>query len=913
LVASDQAGYSPNQLTNVVYASFRSHRKDRCAIFANADEIGPLLRTSRLDASPLEPRENARWTGTPVGLRRRWKRTVIGDYTDWFCWYMAWQRFNAFHLLVLVKPVSRMITDEDRGFLDGLLARLSFGSSAVFRIIVVEERRFHPLIERWLDGPTPTPAAVVRPEDHEAATAFGHDQAKQQAVLATLFGRTLSHAALKLAVGRTLSATLGTNWDRVVASMERARLIERRHTWFRRLSDDGTRAVECIRLPESAPEGPRFRERAFQYEGKREHLRVDETWLEREIETLLAERGSFTLPELYDRVRNAIHRMLASEQEAPPRFIRDFADPERDPRHPKQVALPRESDLRSAVERLVAQERLRTLRWVRETGRPVAVYYRRETPPRLDAHHACGQCALYVSLRRRCELWWTIARSIGARDPRWQKDGEHPLSPFELHRMTNSWRVGPRSSACVRFIDKKRDHTAKTPPERCEICGEHLDTPSERRRTACPNCGTAYFADGKKKRIRVATAYRHEFRRNYRELTGRDPQPDLERIKGQQADSLSVQMERIMYEAHRNETVEGPKTVVFFPGDVLTVEDGTAILPKRRRTDAIPLEKAVVIDQGGLDPAQRESLESLGVVVKTLPMTGIPQSVAAPAPTYDVRESVEKLVGEESEIVRAFAVAMDWSAAIATRRLVALQTSCPPNVLAAPMNGQIRLAEQSRFVVEQRGPLNTEAQIMKTYWKCFDWVLKLADARFGPRKKSRFVREYVTSPAARARGYSAIDAAINYLHQRRLFKCRQAGSGVGLGPYPGEGFLHRSHGRNGGIGLLLDLSDPFKFGDRERLAEAVKNTDINWRDFYVSSDRHGTNFYYPQPRAIDALETIGAQADALQVSYEGRTMPLEDAYRTVLGNLVRALREGTTDSFEPFVFGNERDARVLDV
>jgi hypothetical protein len=42
---------------------------------------------------------------------------------------MKWQRFNAFQLLVLVRPIRRMIEDEKRGFIDGLLTRL-VGSQA---------------------------------------------------------------------------------------------------------------------------------------------------------------------------------------------------------------------------------------------------------------------------------------------------------------------------------------------------------------------------------------------------------------------------------------------------------------------------------------------------------------------------------------------------------------------------------------------------------------------------------------------------------------------------------------------------------------------------------------------------------------------------------------------------------------
>jgi hypothetical protein len=57
-------------------------------------------------------------------LKRKWKRIIIGDYLDWFSWYMRWQRFNAFHTVVFFHPISRMAKDENRGYMDGLLTRL---------------------------------------------------------------------------------------------------------------------------------------------------------------------------------------------------------------------------------------------------------------------------------------------------------------------------------------------------------------------------------------------------------------------------------------------------------------------------------------------------------------------------------------------------------------------------------------------------------------------------------------------------------------------------------------------------------------------------------------------------------------------------------------------------------------------
>jgi hypothetical protein len=202
---------------------------------------------------------------------------------------------------------------------------------------------------------------------------------------------------------------------------------------------------------------------------------------------------------------------------------------------------------------------------------------------------------------------------------------------------------------------------------------------------------------------------------------------------------------------------------------------------------------------------------------------------------------------------------------------------------------------QGKFLVN-------EAMIMKEYWACYFLALNTRFQRFGPRKKARFVREFVTNPVGRARGYTAMDAAINYLHQRRLFKARSANIELGLDGNPGEGFLHRKRWNPESLGLILDLIDPFKFADRERLLEAVLDVSVNWRDFYSSTDRHGVRFYYPKEEAVGVLEALGEAADKTSVSYQGAQITLADAYQNTVSMLIRNLQAGTQMSFTPFVF-----------
>jgi hypothetical protein len=102
--------------------------------------------------------------------------------------------------------------------------------------------------------------------------------------------------------------------------------------------------------------------------------------------------------------------------------------------------------------------------------------------------------------------------------------------------------------------------------------------------------------------------------------------------------------------------------------------------------------------------------------------------------------------------------------------------------------------------------------------------------------------------------------------------------------------------------FILDLIDPFKFADREKLLEAVSVYRINWRDFYSSTDRHGMRFYYPKPEAIGTLEAIGEEADRMDIEHAGKKLSLMDAYRTMLSDLIENLGTDKPHSFTPFEY-----------
>ncbi|MDA4112502.1 MAG: hypothetical protein OK474_00445 [Thaumarchaeota archaeon] len=865
----------------IIYDSFRSYKNDRCAIFMHHDETGSFLASSGIDAEYLDPNTNVHWQGVQTGLKRKWKRIIIGDYLDWFSWYMKWQRFNAFHTVVLFRPISRMAHEENRGYMDGLLTRL-LNKPSLYRVIVIEEASLWPIVKQWMGGDTSISTTLV--------SNFGREEVRE-AILSTLYGTRLSHTDLAVAMGRTLSAKLNPEWRPILQRTEISSLIRRRNN-FRVLTEDGMKMVQSlsnvsIKLVE--PE-PRYDDAIFQLSRKREHLRGDDAWIEEQILHLVEDRGWFTIAVLYDYIRPQFETILRSST-LPPRAI--MAQLNRTPDDPPMVNLPSKAVLRRVAERMVEEQRLARSKWFKEVGRP-SVGYHKIGFSAFDQYHRCGQCAFYAPLRRRCRLWWLLDRAFGPGDRRWSKEGLHPLSPFEFYKMRNSWRISPHSSACARFTDKKKDHSRKEVPEVCEICNEALPE-SKSILIVCRNCRTLYITV--KRHVRVFTAYEHKFEWNYREIAGRDSTSDVTRLEEERQASPARAMEQIYYDAHRptSDGEDQPRTLMLYPGDRMLVKDGVLYIFKRRNVEAVPVAGTTLVDNDVIGGEQLKSLEDAGATIRKL--SGPKPPPEDQKPRFDTSPMVERAVVERPEFARGFALAMARSAIHATERIVALPST--------PAEAQHLIREQRRLFerLEQSGPngfLTSEALIMKQYWRCFNLPLRSVFERFGPRKRSRFVRESVTAPSGRARGYSAVDAAINYLHQRRLSKCRQANMRLGLDYNPGEGFLHRRRWNSDGLGLLLDLIDPFKFADREKLLEAVSQSRVNWRDFHSHTDRHGIRFYYPKEETVGTLESVGAEADVMVVEYAGRKLPLMDAYQSMVSDLIESLRGQR--SFTPFVY-----------
>ncbi len=457
------------------------------------------------------------WTGQPRQLRPKHKvrQVFLGDYDEWFLWFMKWQRFNAFHIIVLVAPIQRMIDDDRRGYFDGLLTRL-LNKPTVHKVIVAEEERFQPAVRKWMGGDSG--------DIPELKEKFGREQF-MDALSSLLYGTRLSKREFSLAAANTLSSKSNPNWEADFQYIKlRPALVERKHGKFYSAGYYTKERVESLETPaarESIEDSEQPLPPLFKQAKRRGPSELDQGYLEELTQILLDSQGWFTVAGLYEYVYAKSQNTIQTSSSLPKIFNEHYDDEAPSYSH---VFLPSRPLLRRIAERLEKEGKLQKATWVREIGRPTTVYHLPGQLP-FDAKNRCGQCAFYVPLRRQCRIWWLLDRSYGSRHDRWARAGGRPLSGFEIHRMRNSWRIGPHSSACSKFVDKKKDYTRLALPEVCDICHEQLpETPPKWSMMVCDTCRTRYFKLRQGK-VKVLTSYEHEFKRSYHELAGVDPHP----------------------------------------------------------------------------------------------------------------------------------------------------------------------------------------------------------------------------------------------------------------------------------------------------------------------------------------------------------------------------------------------------
>ena len=758
------------------------------------------------DSVALDPRADYRWTGIKVqaGLKPA-KRVIEGTYDGWFQWYMRYQRFKAFRTLVLVNPLTGVSHPEWGGYIDGLLARLM---GKVRQVVIISQVVADPLPSK-------------------------EEQRTKEVIRALLYGTRLTRPEVLRQLRLTLTPideeTLGgvftryswlisQNHPRYALEEEDEELLQAMIGWYPRGYIEGRDHVEQLFR----------RERRFRPELKLPNELIATkaledadrfTWVTVPFET---QRLSTWLQQLNrlqdDRLAGMWHEDVSKEQ-----WLR--------------LLSPTRRRVREVLKALSDKGKLERLAWFREVGRPAAAYVLPKKRPFLEWR--CGRCAFYIPSRRRCSLWWLANKRTPFYYPLWKQSGSQ-VSRFEIHKMTYASRIGPHSSACARFLDKKRDHLRKAVPEKCEVCGWGVP-PITADASICPNCKTkyAYVYVKDRRKVKVMTAYEHVFGRIYREATGGDARADLEAWK-----------ENVRKDMQLRNIKPEPEDF----GDVLADE--------------------------GVEPGQEP------------PRTW-------PAYSQALQEKVDKMA-QFTDVSARLSLAMAQSAHNATRRILTFERI--PSHEADPLLSRLG---QYLALIKDAPPtrlLPYEALIMRQYWRSYRFALRFSELWSGPRKRSRFVAEFVENPAARARGYSPIDAAINHLHQRRLRQAERINQETG---YPGtcDGFLHRERYNSRKIGLLLDMVDPFKFADREELLMVVLGGGLTWKDFGVMVDRRSVSFYYPLPSAVAKLNQAGSDADGLVVQYQGVSQSLSDAYRAFAASVLQAIMAyGEGPMFDSFVY-----------
>lgn len=873
--------------SGLIRSSFRPRRKDRCAIFVDGDKIREFLNQLDAPADYLERNRNIHWTGFHARGERRWKRIVVGDYFNWFIWYMQFHRFGAFHNIILIDPIEYMMEADRKGYIDGLLTRL-LTYATINKVIIIESEENRRRLLQWLS--------------QGEGGAAGEDRGKfarnelQQLTLSLLCGTRLTATQLVSRAERSYWFSVNRDSSLIGKELTSTRWLYERTGPFYKLSEDALRVLQCLNeIPDSYEKFPPEMDQLFRVRHKLRTQPLEYGWLKEQVRTVAGELGFFTIPILSLAVNEKLLK-LAKEGDFPRRIISQMEYMNDDER--REALLPSFKLVRKMAEELAAEEMLVKRTWYLEVGRPAVLYALPERVP-MNEQGRCGQCAFYVSLKRRCKLWWLLNARIGHFPDSWGDMAPRVTpSQFELYKMKNSRRISPHSSACQRFLDKRRDYRRKETPENCDVCSQPL---ARQGLTTCMNCGTHYVQLAKA--VRVYTSYDHEFRAKYRELTGRDPRTDESAVYSRFSGGVRHILEKQEFEERRAAQAEfDTPMIVLYPGDPFELHDDLLIVSKRSGMKRIPMVGLTVVDYGRLSEMEAKLFVERGVTLRR-----VQRYPEVSAQLYFMEPKLrEALEGLRPQLTKIFAIAMAQSAINATRR-IATPAQLKQDLVQRTIRDQAWFLQRDESTSLQSSLLTNEAMIMKGYWACYDTALDMVFSQFGPRKKSRFVREHIADPAGRAKGYTAVDAAINYMHQRRLLKCGTTNAELGLGWVTGDGILHRRSKNSRDNGLLLDLADPVKFADREVLLHAFLDYRLNWRDFRLAWDRKGINYYYPSSAAVRILEELGEEADNLAVTCGQGHLGLVDAYRTTTIGLVNALRRGNIDSFAAFVFGQSNN------
>jgi hypothetical protein len=544
--------------------------------------------------------------------------------------------------------------------------------------------------------------------------------------------------------------------------------------------------------------------------------------------------------------------------------------------------------IRRLLEGMVKDEVLTRLTYVRGVGRPTFLYRRRDDGDNLAwLENRCGECVFYLRAQRRCRLWWAVNRFDGnAIHSRWT---ELPRMAHEKLRYGISG-MGPNATACNYYAPKKKDFPLRNTPETCSGCGTAINAPLAKV-VQCANCGTKYKPV--KDRILVLYNYEQIFRERYSKIVGFRPPERALALRYSDENEQPVQRDLI----------------VLYPTERVVVRPDGISIEKERAESFEPYDRIYgVIDYGALSESIVAQLREKGLNVSRRNL--VQDIVLSPdkqlSPGF--AEKLNRFRGERA--TEAIADSLLRSVIIATRRILTIQGRH-----LQPELTQRQLLEYARFKHDScRSNLDVllayEARISNQYWKAYKLRLRIVGLDFKSRVRDRFVREIVRTPRARARGYSPVSAGINYLHQRRLLKCRLVNVRLGLGWDGFEGIIHVAK-RKQAIGLLLDLSDQFKLADREVFLGMCSKNEVTAEDFVGARGRQGVRFYFPSSVGVEKLEQAGQVADQLPVYYGENEMSLVEAYQKYVKSFIANVENQSPESLIPFLYGLQKELEWL--
>ena len=546
---------------------------------------------------------------------------------------------------------------------------------------------------------------------------------------------------------------------------------------------------------------------------------------------------------------------------------------------------------RRFLKKLVGRGRLVESVYRTGVGRPRLVYMRRNSTDAADIFdNTCGECVFYSRVNRRCRLWLALSR-FNAQQVYERQAGFSSVARDKLHNSNR--RVGRTATACEIFTPKKKDYPLSKARDKCASCGQEIDSPLTKI-VKCPNCLTVYKPLATK--ILVLYDYEQVFKDRYTKLAGVSPP--------RQALALTEQ------EVHEGKT-DWRDTIVLYPNEkVMLADDGIHVQRGRRQRTFEPYDRMYqVVDYGALTDKALSSLKTKGIAVVQRQLQEGPVKQKS-LPLYPSLAFVEKLhrFEQNSPLRKKLLESMMLSTTVATKRIA----SRGGTQLQVLVNRQLleftRMRDEAGLSLSRA--LAYEARVNGLFWSAYKTVLRVSGLAFQSRVRDRFVRETIQSIRARARGYSPANAAINYLHQRRLLLCRLANARMGIGWVGCDGILHVAK-RQPSIGLMLDLSDSFRLADRESFLNATLRLEVTREDFVARLGRQRVWFYHPTQEAIGKLDSYGSTADQFSVNYQGKNMTLTGAYEEFAASFIEAVESSDSSRFHPFVYNNEEDVPWL--